>query len=816
MLAAAALVAAADAVAAQVPAGATPATLDSAQVAWDEGRYVDALTMLERVLVQGGETYRRPIALLTGELYRTTAVAPDGRRAVWSADGAFVGVESGTPPYLADGRPATRPANAPAPRVAAFRLMGDSLVHVHDAPGYSVTFVGGRLAWLTADSLPQVVVRDLATGAERLWATDGLAVAAIADARDGQHLLAVARPTDQPRGRADFFLLDAAGTVTRLTENFVPKQLVAVAPGGRHIVYRIADRVAVLETATRVQHVVPGTTPAVSADGSTLVVVGRDGERNTIELLRIGRDTTTRVVLRSATRLAAPALAPDGGRIVYQAMPREDWELYAVDADGRNERRLTREIQHDVLPIFLDERRVLAMIGEPRHRRSYLYDVATLERTRLFHNNTVRTVAPEYAWAPSPDGTRIVIIADRDGDTVSRERGVYLVALGSEVTVERLLARVRDALSAERDLRQRGERTFAPIAAAARAAVADVAVARVDRCEADLSRFDSRYFTQPGNQRAMAYFVAQLQAMGYEPELQWFEARGTRTANIIATLRGTANPDLVYVVSSHFDSVEGGPGADDNGSGSCALLEAARALARRPQAATIQFAWFTGEEAGLLGSREYVRRAQQNGVRIAGALNNDMLGWRNDHRLDNTIRYSNSGLRDVQHAAAFLFTQLITYDSRYYQATDAQAYYDAYGDIVAGIGSYPILGNPHYHQSHDVYETVDARLIAEVAKTTVATLMLMASSPARLRDVHAVGAAAGAEVTWAAAPEQGVTAYRIVYGPPEAPVQRSLTVRVPRATLAGARAGWHVAVKAVGPRGLESWDWARAVVVGER
>ena len=48
----------------------------------------------------------------------------------------------------------------------------------------------------------------------------------------------------------------------------------------------------------------------------------------------------------------------------------------------------------------------------------------------------------------------------------------------------------------------------------------------------------------------------------------------------------------------------GSPGADDDTSGSAALLEAARVLRSRPMPATIKFIWFTGEEAGLLGSRE--------------------------------------------------------------------------------------------------------------------------------------------------------------------------------------------------------------------
>ena len=56
---------------------------------------------------------------------------------------------------------------------------------------------------------------------------------------------------------------------------------------------------------------------------------------------------------------------------------------------------------------------------------------------------------------------------------------------------------------------------------------------------------------------------------------------------MLATLRGTENPDLIYVVSSHFDSNANCPGADDDTSGTAALLEAARLLAKTPMPATI-------------------------------------------------------------------------------------------------------------------------------------------------------------------------------------------------------------------------------------
>ena len=195
-----------------------------------------------------------------------------------------------------------------------------------------------------------------------------------------------------------------------------------------------------------------------------------------------------------------------------------------------------------------------------------------------------------------------------------------------------------------------------------------------------------------------------------------------------------------------------------------------------------------------------------------GALNNDMVGWADDYRMDNTIRYSNAGIRDLQHAAAFLFSDLVTYDAKYYKSTDAAAYYDAYGDIVGGIGSYPILGSPHYHQVSDVLETVSHQLIAEVSKVTLASAMLLASSPARLGEPRAQRTGSAVEVGWNPALERDVTGYRVIWGPPGDEAAHTVTVTEPRARLEGVPAGSVVAVKAVNARGMESWDWARVVV----
>jgi hypothetical protein len=384
--------------------------------------------------------------------------------------------------------------------------------------------------------------------------------------------------------------------------------------------------------------------------------------------------------------------------------------------------------------------------------------------------------------------------------------------LTEKVSRAQLLERVRANLAAEMDLRERGREMFAAITDHVRSVVERTSTSRIFEYEEALFNFGSKYITEPGNQMAIEYLTEMLRSFGYEPELQWFDARGIRTANVIATLRGAIDPEVVYAVSAHFDSSIRGPGSDDNTSATAALLETARVMAGHPMSATIQFAFFTGEEAGLFGSREYVRRAVEGEVKLVGALNNDMVGWAENHRLDNTIRYSNAGIRDLQHGAAILFSDLITYDAEYYRSTDAAAYYQAYGDIVGGIGSYPILASPHYHQVHDVLETVNHQLVTEVSKATTAAIMLLASSPSRLTGLTMEERGGAVGVSWSPAVESDVTGYVVAYGPASDPMRTEVTVSEPHVTLESVTPGTMIAVKAVNDRGMQGWDWARVVI----
>jgi Tol biopolymer transport system component len=851
--------------------GASPSSpFDASFSAWQRGDYIPALNGFIQILNgAGGDEYLQRIALLTGELYRTDELTADGRAGRFSPDGRYILYETGLETsrrtkILRNDRARAVVAELPGisatftpdgSRVAYLRVneTADVARAAADLDAATLTqstrgALVNTLAWTIArDST--IVVRDMASAHEIELPAPGLVKSSLRYAADGRTLFFLGA-RDGDAGRNDIYtvfegaaapalavdaggfksapLIDAGGAaLVYVIPNVNPLQRPAApgsagrsggpgrsnAPAGPP---RPPSTFAILDLGSKAVSVVTGTAPTLSADGKTLAYVARNGAEYQ---LMAGPTLGMQAAIKKTTeRIDAPALSDDGRAIAWQMMPRDDWEIFVGAIDGSTldgERRITREIQHDVLPRFVAADKLIAMIGEPRHRRSYLYDLAgggdsgVVPRVRLFHNNTVRTIAPEYQWSASPDGTNLIVGAERDGDTVDPARGVYLMDLRERVTKADLLTRLRENLKRETALKSTGVKAFAPIAADVRQVLSRASVDRVFGYEKALYDFDSKNITQPGNAKASQFLFDTYQSFGYEPEFQYFSPRnaaGGRTANVVATLRGTVNPELIYVISSHYDSVEAGPGADDDSSGTAALLEAARMLAGHPLPATVMFASMTGEEGGLLGSREFVRLAVAQKLKIAGVLNNDMIGWMNDERMDNTIRYSNPGIRDIQHAAAMQFTKLITFDALYWKGTDAMSFYDVYGDVIGGIGSYPVLGSPYYHQRTDLLENENHQLITETSKTTAATIMLLASSPSRLTNLRVESYAGGAAtLSWTPSPEKGVVSYVVSHG------TARVVVTEPRATIPVPR-GTTVAVKALNARGLESWDSARVVV----
>lgn len=108
----------------------------------------------------------------------------------------------------------------------------------------------------------------------------------------------------------------------------------------------------------------------------------------------------------------------------------------------------------------------------------------------------------------------------------------------------------------------------------------------------------------------------------------------TKLTNVIATLKGTSTPGRVYVVSGHYDSMCtspidakcDAPGANDDASGTAAVIELARVMSRQKFDATIVFMTVPGEEQGLLGAAYFAEQAKVKAMDIEGMFTNDIIG----------------------------------------------------------------------------------------------------------------------------------------------------------------------------------------------
>ncbi|MBS2539290.1 M20/M25/M40 family metallo-hydrolase [Catenulispora sp. NF23] len=137
----------------------------------------------------------------------------------------------------------------------------------------------------------------------------------------------------------------------------------------------------------------------------------------------------------------------------------------------------------------------------------------------------------------------------------------------------------------------------------------------------------------------------------------------TPITNVIATLKGTAATERVYVVTGHLDSrvtdvmnfTSDAPGADDDGSGVAAVLEMARLFATRGFPGTLVFATVAGEEQGLYGSAYMAAQMKQAGADVQGMFSNDIVGassaWDGTPPSPHTVRLFVEGVPTSETAA---------------------------------------------------------------------------------------------------------------------------------------------------------------------
>jgi hypothetical protein len=174
----------------------------------------------------------------------------------------------------------------------------------------------------------------------------------------------------------------------------------------------------------------------------------------------------------------------------------------------------------------------------------------------------------------------------------------------------------------------------------------DVDQARMRATVAKLVSFGTRHTlssqTDPkrGVGAAVRWAEAKMKALGLQTVQTCDTVSGrrvptpTRVCNAVGILRGTERPNDVVIITGHIDSrvtdvmnaTADSPGANDDGSGTAAVLEAARVMAKRKFPGTIVFAALSGEEQGLLGGKILADYAKAQGWNVIANLNNDIIG----------------------------------------------------------------------------------------------------------------------------------------------------------------------------------------------
>jgi hypothetical protein len=289
----------------------------------------------------------------------------------------------------------------------------------------------------------------------------------------------------------------------------------------------------------------------------------------------------------------------------------------------------------------------------------------------------------------------------------------------------------------------------------------------------------------------------------------------TMLTNIVATLKGTQpeSTNRVYVVSGHYDSMCSSPtdakcdapGANDDASGTAAVLEMARVMARYKFDATIIFMTVPGEEQGLLGATYFAEQAKKNNMDIEGMFTNDIVGSSlggngirdpktvrvfsegvptNETQQEAMTRRSVGGENDSQSRQLARFIKETT--ERYVPGMKVWMIYrrDRYG---RGGDHQPFLErgyaavrftepNENYQHQHqnvriengiqfgDLPQFDDFDYIANVARVNAASLAALASAPARPKNVtFPTSLSNDTPIKWDANKEPDLAGYEIVW-----------------------------------------------------
>jgi len=243
----------------------------------------------------------------------------------------------------------------------------------------------------------------------------------------------------------------------------------------------------------------------------------------------------------------------------------------------------------------------------------------------------------------------------------------------------------------------------------------------------DLVSFGPRVTGSSACEAAGDYIYNEFVSYGLEARYDPWSYGSYSGNNIEGTLPGfDEESDEIYIICAHYDSVSGSPGADDDGSGTAAVLAAAYTMSQYDFNHTIRFVAFDGEEQGLLGSYRYVEECNGNGDNIIAALNGDMIGYAENPTQASYIKtYENPASQwitdfteEVSQTYSDYFELTIVPSGPAYNS-DHASFWDFYYDSIM-YHEYEF--NQYYHSPQDTIENMDTDYATRVSRLEIATL----------------------------------------------------------------------------------------------
>jgi hypothetical protein len=238
-------------------------------------------------------------------------------------------------------------------------------------------------------------------------------------------------------------------------------------------------------------------------------------------------------------------------------------------------------------------------------------------------------------------------------------------------------------------------------------------------------------------QQATQYCLEYFQGLGLDASFQSYTYGGQAWRNVEAVQTGTVSPGDIYVICGHLDDMPNAavaPGADDNASGSAAVLLAAAVLSSRQFEGTIRYVLFTGEEQGMRGSYYYVARAVADGDDILGALNFDMIAY--DGNDDGEIQvHCGTAVTASETIGDLLIDTVSSYGlglvptkitSGSTGSSDHVRFWNAGYPAILGIEDTWSDFNPFYHSASDLLSNCNGPYAAAFTQAAVGTAARLA------------------------------------------------------------------------------------------